>query len=198
LVLIERQFPLRVTVLSKRPTKKSKRGAKPKAAGRSADAVGLRRSPDGTTWELVHPRCALERREDIEEVESMIAMGETEIAVEELRWLLGGCHELIEGHCLLGDLALAAGDAPLARGHYGIGYQLGLAAWQRAGSPIPLPFRLPPNQHFHRCGQGLVRCLKQLDKQPLAQEVADVLLRCDPADPLSVRGILSGLSIIEP
>src|SRR5262245_53817937 len=93
-------------------------------------SIRVRRVEEGA-WELVHPRCAQARAEDIEEVHKMIAAGETEIARDELRWLLDECHDFIEAHTLLGDLALAENDLKLARGHYGYAYQLGLKAIER-------------------------------------------------------------------
>ena len=87
---------------------------------------------------LVHPRCARDRAEDLEEVRAMIEAGETEIAIDEVRWLLSDCSEFIAAHVALGELAVAAGDLPLARGHYGAGYQLGLQTLRRAKMPKPL------------------------------------------------------------
>ena len=55
-----------------------------------------------------------------------------DVAVDELRWLVGVCSEFVEAHALLGELALAEGDAALARGHFGFAVQLGLKALQRA------------------------------------------------------------------
>ena len=75
----------------KRPA--STKPAKAAAAGRSASEVRARWLESEQAWELVHPRCALERAEDIEEVDQMVENGEMEIAVDELRWLLGGCSE---------------------------------------------------------------------------------------------------------
>ena len=76
----------------------------------------------------MHPRCVRDRAEDLEEVRAMIEAGELEIALDELRWLLADCREFIAAHVLLGELAVATqGDLPLARGHFGAGYQLGSA-----------------------------------------------------------------------
>jgi hypothetical protein len=184
----------------KKPHRKPPQRSRPDqpAPRKVPGAVSVRRTADGNAWELVHPRCAVERREDIEEVESMIALGEAEIAVEELRWLLGGCHEFIDGHYLLGEMALAEGDLNLARGHFGYAYQLGLAALRRAGMPAPLPYDLAPNRQFFESGKGLVHCLVQLGKPELAREVVDALLGCDPCDPLGLRGMLNQLPIVDP
>ena len=101
--------------------KKSKRPA----TARSASAIKVRQVKNQNAWELVHPRSAIQRADDIEEVRTMIAAGEHEIAQDELLWLLGGCHDFIEAHRLLGELALTDGDANLARGHFGIAFTLG-------------------------------------------------------------------------
>ncbi len=106
----------------------------------------------------------MKRQDDIEEVEKMIAAGETEIALDELRWLLSECRDFLAAHKLLGDLALAAGDFRLARGHYGYAYQLGIAAIDRAGTIDALPSDRAANQAFFAAGQGLVNCLTKLGK----------------------------------
>jgi hypothetical protein len=90
----------------------------------SSDGISVRRSTDGKSWIFVHPRCARDRSEDLEEVQMMIEAGETDIALDELRWLLSGCSEFIAAHVLLGNIARDTNDLPLARGHYGVGYQL--------------------------------------------------------------------------
>ncbi len=142
-------------------------------------------------WELVHPRCAKARSEDIEEVRKMIAAGETEIARDELRWLLDECHDFIEAHALLGDLAHAEDEVKLARGHYGYAYQLAQKAIEQAEDITRLPATLAANQPFFHAGEGLVRCLAKMGKRGLAQDVAKRLLQLDPADPLGLRFLLS-------
>jgi hypothetical protein len=125
----------------------------------------------------------------------MLAAGEVEIARDELLWLLEGCHEFIEAHRLLGELALADDDLPLARGHFGYAYRLGQRAIEQAGDPAtgvprPVPYRLPANQTFHEAGKGLVWCLLQLKMPAVAAEVVDFLKACDPTDPLGVQKLL--------
>ena len=139
----------------------------------------------------MHPRCARDRAEDLEEVQAMVEAGEFEIAVDELRWLLADCHEFIAAHALLGELALAAhNDIPLARGHFGAGYQLGLQTLRRAKMPKPLLYSQPANRPFFAAGQGLAGCLAKLDKLDMAKEVVDTLLKLDPSDPLKLRAML--------
>jgi len=118
----------------------------------------------------------------------MLDAGEVDIAIDELRWLLNGCSEFVDAHRLLGELALADGDLPLARGHFGYVHRLGIGA---LGSKGPLPYRLPANQGFHESGKGLVWVLMKLGKTDLAREAVADLLRCDPSDPLGVQALLS-------
>ena len=118
----------------------------------------------------------------------MIRLGATDVAIDELRWLIGGCSEFMEAHQVLGELALSEdSDIQLARGHFGFAYQLGLTALRRAGSPRPLPYRLPPNRPFFEAGKNLARCLSKLDKAHMAREVLQQLLHFDPTDPLGIK-----------
>jgi hypothetical protein len=142
-------------------------------------------------WKLVHPRCACDRAEDVEEVQAMIAAGEIEIARDEIRWLLEGCHDFIEAHKLLGELAYAERDLPLARGHFGYAFRIGQQAIERAGNPRPVPYRLPGNKSFHESGKALVLCLIELDRRDLATNVVEQMLSYDPSDPLGVRQIVN-------
>lgn len=154
---------------------------------RRRTALRVRRKPGEKAWELVHPRCALERSEDLEEVQAMVAAGEVDIAVDELRWLLNGCSDFVGAHCLLGELALADGDFKLARGHFGCAYEIALSACPTGGLAAPLPYRFAANQAFLEAAKGLAWCLHELGKRKLAQRVLEQLLRCDPTDPLKVR-----------
>ena len=147
----------------------------------------LLRKAGAEGWELVHPKCAREREDDLAEIHAMLAAGESEIARDELIWLLDECHDYLDAHRLLGELALAADDLPLARGHFGTAWRIGQRAIQKAGDPRPVPYSLPANQAFHESGKGLVWCLLKLDKADLAAEVVEFLVSCDPSDPLGLR-----------
>jgi hypothetical protein len=160
-------------------------GAAP-SVGRHATVVLARKSAAG--WELVHPRCALDRSEDVAEVHKMIAAGESEVARDELQWLLGGCSDMIDAHKTLGEIALVDHDLPLARGHFGYAYQLGVKAFDRAGADRA-PYQVPANQAFFEAGKGLAYCLRELGKTGMAAEVVERLLALDPTDPLGVRGL---------
>jgi len=152
-------------------------------------SIRVRRVNEGA-WELVHPRCAAARREDIEEVRKMIAAGETDVARDELRWLLDECHDFIEAHALLGDLAVAENDLKLARGHYGYAYQLGVRAIDEAQDVTRLSAKNSGNQPFFYAANGLVRCLLKMGKRGLAQDVVKRLVQFDPTDPLSLQSML--------
>ncbi|MEX2141704.1 MAG: hypothetical protein WD894_20735 [Pirellulales bacterium] len=165
---------------------------KPSAAPpRHPTEVTVRQRSDGT-WELQHPRCALERHDDLHEVEAMVTAGEHEIARDELRWLLESCSDNIAAHELLGEMAMQTEDWALARGHFGYAYQIGMKAIRRAGSPAPLPFEHAANQPFFSAGKGLVFCLLKLDKRDMAAEAVEFLVHCDARDPLHLRRLLSG------
>ena len=158
-----------------------------KPTARPKGSIGVRRVAGQDAWQLVHPRCAEERKEDIEEVHAMIEGGEADIAIDEIRWLLSGCSDFIDAHGLLGMLALGEDDdLELARGHFGYAYQLGLTAHRRAGLPAPLPYRIEANQAFFEAGKGLAHCLSKLGRPKMAREVLDHLLDCDPSDPLGL------------
>jgi len=121
----------------------------------------------------------------------MLEAGETEVARDECRWLLQGCSDCLEAHRMLGEIALAEDDLSLARGHFGYAFRLGAKALEEAGGRGPLPYRLAANQGFLASGKALAWCLKQLDKRAMAAEVVELLLACDPSDPLAVQGLLT-------
>lgn len=163
-------------------------------AKRSASGLNVVRSTDGRSWVLVHPRCVRERAEDLDEVRAMVDAGEMEVAVDELRWLLSGCPEFIAAHVLLGELAVAMhDDLPLARGHFGTGYQLGLRTLRRAKMPQPVLYVQPANRPFLDAGGGLAWTLEKLGRRDLADEVVATLLACDPSDPLQLKALVDEL-----
>ena len=155
-----------------------------------ASTLRVRKRPNEDAWELVHPRCARDREEDLDEVRKMLDAGEAEVAMDECRWLLSGCSDCIEAHRILGEIALGLSDLPLARGHFGYAFRLGEKALEQARNPAPLPHWIPANQSFLESAKGLAWCLKQLDKREMAAEVVAVVLRCDPSDPLGVKKLL--------
>lgn len=140
-------------------------------------------------WEFVHPRCARRRREDMEEVEAMIEAGESEIAREELVWLLSECPDFLGAHVRLGLLALEEDDAKLARGHFGRAVELGFRALEAAGQPRPVPATLPGNLPFFEAAKGLVHALVATGKRGLALDTARKVTALDPNDPLGIVGV---------
>jgi hypothetical protein len=167
----------------------AKRKKKPSRRGPSS-GIQVRRAADGKSYEFLYPSSVRERSEDMEEVRAMLAAGEADIAIDELRWLLGGCHELLEAHQLLGALAAEDGDRELARAHFGYAFQLGLDALPKRGLDHPLPHANPANTAFHEAGAGLIRVLLGVGESNQAKEVAMQLLALDPTDPLGVKATL--------
>ena len=149
------------------------------------------RDASGTTWEFVHPRCARKRRDDMEEVEAMVAAGETEIARDELVWLLSECPDFLEAHLHLGLIALENEDPKLARGHFGRAYELGLRAIDAAGNPRPVPYDRGGNKPFFEAAKGLVHCLVAIGKIGLAKDVVARANALDPSDPLALARLIS-------
>jgi tetratricopeptide (TPR) repeat protein len=169
----------------------AKRGGRRK----SRHSLSAGRAKNGNDWVLVHPREARECADDLDEVRTMIDAGEAELAIEELRWLLDVCHDLVEAHFLLGKLAVESqDDLPLARGHFGTAYQLGLHTLRRAGMPKPVPALHPANRSFYDAGRGLAWTLNELGKTAMAREVLEQLLDLDPRDPLGLGGWLDELN----
>ena len=150
--------------------------------------MSIDRSRSGQGWTFAHPAAVREGADDLDEVREMIASGESDVAIDELRWLLENCTDWIEAHYLLGKLAVETqGDVPLGRAHFGFGYQLGERALKRADNPAPVPAMHPANRPWYDAGRGLAWCLAELGKRDMALEVVENLLRCDPADPLQLR-----------
>ena len=135
---------------------RGKRGHRPPGSGRGGVSGGLtlRRLPGEDAFELVYPPCVHRREADMEEARAMLDAGEIDVAVDELRWLLEGCKGLLEAHRLLGEVALADGDLPLARAHFGYGYELGVKALPAAGLQGTLPYSRPANRPFLEAGKG--------------------------------------------
>jgi hypothetical protein len=165
-----------------------RRGPAPR--GREMITVARREAPGGAAWEIVQPRCARRRREDIEEVEAMVEAGETEIARDELVWLLSECPDFLEGHVHLGLIAMEENDLKLARGHFGRAYELCLRAFEVAGSPQPVPYELAGNHPFHEAAKGLVHCLLETGRRKVAQDVCHRIAALDPTDPLGIARLL--------
>jgi hypothetical protein len=177
------------------PRKPNSRGGKPagkkSAPSGPASGVRVRQRKGEQAWEIVLPRCARDRTEDLEEVRKMLDAGEPEVARDECLWLLQGCSDCLDAHRILGEIALSENDLSLARGHFGYAFRLGTKAIEQAGRVGTVPYAMPANQAFLESGKALAWCLKQLEKRELAAEVVDELLRLDPDDSLGVRNLLN-------
>jgi len=126
-------------------------------------------------------------------VQQMLDAGEVDVAIDELRWLLEGCSDLVRAHQLLGEIALTEGDLPLARGHFGYAFDICRAALPPGGLPGPLPYCLMENQALHESAKGLALCLDQLGNRDLARDVLREMQRWDPTDPLGAAAMLARL-----
>jgi len=161
-------------------------------APKVGSAVTLRRAPGGKGWEFLPPKCATQRQDDLDEVHKMLELGEIDVAIDELRWLLEECADFVDAHRLLGELALTNGDLPLARGHFGYAYTASTRALpsQLEG---PVLYETAGNRSFFESAKGLAHCLIEMEKPDLARDVLDKMLELDPADPLSISAIRDGL-----
>jgi hypothetical protein len=157
---------------------------------RRPTTVKARRRNDGR-WELVHPEGAIELAEDLEEVRSMIEAEEVDVALDELRWLVEQCHDSIEAHYLLGEIAFEALDFRLARGHFGHAFDLGRSALPAEGVGGKLDYALAANQPFLQATKGLAYCLNELGRKETAAAVLRELAGYDRADPLGAADLLA-------
>lgn len=156
---------------------------------RRPSGVKSRRRPDGL-WELVHPEMVLEMADDLAEVQSMIAAGEIDVAVDELRWLVEECRDAIEAHYLLGEIAFEERDFRLARGHFGYACELGWTALPAGGVGGKLSYTLPGNKHLLQSAKGAAYCLRELGKPKTALLVLKELISWDATDPLGAGKLL--------
>jgi hypothetical protein len=147
-----------------------------------ADAARLKlRRLDGNRFAFLAPVCAFDRQEDLEEVRTMIAAGELEIARDELLYLVSDCRGFLEAHNLLGELALEEEDISLARGHFGFAYEIGLDSLPPGFRGI-LPAKRDYNRAFFLAGRGLARCLIARGQQKEGRDVLVQLAKFDPQE----------------
>lgn len=170
----------------RKPTGKPPTGA---AGPRSELKLARRGEANPPVWELMHPRCARERADDIDEVRAMLEAGEFDIARDELRWLLDGCTDFVDAHHLLGEIAFAEGDFSLARGHFGYVHRICTAAFPGEKLTGTLPAALPGNRLFFESGKALAYCLHELKLTAQALQLLDELRRLDPGDPLELAAL---------
>jgi len=176
---------------SKSPQRRPARNDDDKLA-QPADATRLiLKRLNGNRFSLQPPICAVDRKEDLDEVQNMIAGGELEIARDELLYLVSDCRGFLEAHNLLAELALEEEDISLARGHFGFAYEIGLDSLPSGFRGI-LPADRDYNGPFFLAGKGLARCLVSRGDKAQGLEVLKQLARFDPRE-ASVRALLEEL-----
>lgn len=121
----------------------------------------------------------------------MVEAGETDIARDELVWLLSECPDFLDAHVQLGLIALEEEDPKLARGHFGRAYELALRALDAAGGPRPVPYALDGNKPLFEAAKGLVHCLVETGRKQVARDVWQRIGPLDPTDPLGIQRIAS-------
>lgn len=184
------------------PRKNKPAGGKPGPAPESPDddpAVREKPDParlklrrlDGNRFAFQPPVCAFDRQEDLEEVRTMIAAGELEIARDELLYLVSDCRGFLDAHNLLGELALEEEDISLARGHFGFAYEIGLDSLPPGFRGI-LPAKRDYNRAFFLAGRGLARCLIARGQPQEGRDVLVQLARFDPREE-DVKSLLKEL-----
>jgi hypothetical protein len=137
---------------------------------RGAGSIGLRQL-DGRDFELTHPRCVDERRDDYAEGLEIWRAGEPDEAREVLRYALEGCGDNLWIHATLGRIALEPpGDPALARGHFGYAVELVRRALP-ADFDGRLPADRPANRPFYDALDGLIACCEADRRAPEAAEL---------------------------
>jgi hypothetical protein len=149
------------------------------------------RALDRNRYVFLEPITALDRKEDIEEVREMIAAGEFEIARDELLYLVSDCRAFLEAHNLLGELALEEDDIPLAQGHFGFAYEIGMDSLP-PGFSGRLPAGKEYNGAFFLAGRGVARCLIARGQVDKGREVLERLAKFDPQE-TAVQDLLEEL-----
>jgi hypothetical protein len=147
---------------------------------------------EGNRFALQPPVCAVDRRDDLDEVHNMIAGGELEIARDELLYLVSDCRAFLEAHNLLGELALEEENIAVARGHFGFAYEIGLDSLPKGFRGI-LPARTDYNGPFFLAGRGLARCLIARGNKTEGRDVLKQLARFDPREE-TIQVLLKELS----
>ena len=166
-------------------------------------SVGVRRSSDGRGWVFVHPRGARERAEDLEEVREMIEAGETDVAIDELRWLVERLQRIHRGPRAVGRAGTGRGRLrarPRTLRLRGAARPQGAPAGE--GELARSPYSQPANRAFYEAGRGLATSLVKLGMTEKAVDLVEDLVRLDPSDPLKLRALFDeartgGLPIVE-
>lgn len=139
--------------------------------------IGISRIHDSEDYELVHPRCVLQRRSDYEEGLTLWKEGDPEGARDALRFALEGCGDNLWVHVALGRIALEWDeDFSLARGHFGYAFELVERALPRSFTGR-LPRKIPGNAPFFEAAEGLAACYEGLGKKGEAMRIRTQLDR---------------------
>ncbi|RUL87401.1 tetratricopeptide repeat protein [Tautonia sociabilis] len=146
-------------------------GRQPGEVGPRRPAIGLSQLPNSKDFELVHPRCVLQRRGDYEEGMELWKAGDPEGAIEALRFALEGCGDNLWIHVALGKIALEESqDYNLARGHFGYAFELVERALPKSVA-VRLPRTLPGNKPFFEAAEGLATCYERMNRRDEASRV---------------------------
>ena len=113
-------------------------GGHPGEGGRRA-TIGLSQLPGSKDFELVHPRCVLQRRGDYEDGMELWKAGDPEGARDALRFALEGCGDNLWIHVALGRIALEADEDFDGVGSPDELLRSGLAAPPSRASEAPSP-----------------------------------------------------------
>ncbi|QDV36734.1 tetratricopeptide repeat protein [Tautonia plasticadhaerens] len=146
-------------------------GGEPDRPGSRQAKIGLSQIPGSSDYELVHPRCVLQRRADYEEGMELWKAGDPEGARDALRFALEGCGDNLWIHVALGKIALEADkDYNLARGHFGYAFELVERALPKSVE-VRLPRKLPGNKPFFEAAEGLASCYEGMSRRQEADRV---------------------------
>jgi tetratricopeptide (TPR) repeat protein len=134
-------------------------------------AIGLSQIPGTSDYELVHPRCVLQRRADYEDGMELLKAGDPEGARDAFRFALEGCGDNLWIHVALGKIALEMDqDYNLARGHFGYAFELVERALPKSIA-VRLPKRIPGNSPFFDAAEGLASCYEGMNRRDEANRV---------------------------
>src|SRR5690606_30554048 len=152
-------------------------GGRPSAPGPAEGpsrrgSIGISRIPGAEdSFELVHPRCVLQRRADYEEGMELWKAGDPDGARDALRYALEGCGDNLWIHVALGRIALEDDrDYNLARGHFGYAFELVERALPRSFNGR-LPRKLPGNRPFFEAAEGLAACYEGMNRRDEAHKI---------------------------
>ena len=145
--------------------------------GTSGGRIGLSPLPGANAFELVHPRCVMQRRGDYRDGMELWEAGDPEGARDAFRFALEGCGDNLWVHVALGRIALEVQNDPeLARGHFGYAFELVERAFPKSFQGR-LPRSIPGNQPFFEAAEGLAACYDALNQGREARKIRDLIER---------------------